>query len=832
MADFSAELFGDETAQSGTDFSSELFGEPKSTGPSLSERERRKRGFEPAQSPDISELGSQYGATARYTGAELAGLGTGLGEFVPGEIGRASAAGSRYLRGVKERAVEEYPGAAPVGTVLSLAAPFGAAARLVSRAPSALGRILGSAGVGGTLGAATPTGEEEYVDRLTGKIIPTAIGTTLGGGIGLGTEVIRRGINAAKFNALLKDKLSNVENLSEREVSDLQKAIAQNEAQIARLAPEQQRAARDAERAEALALRPVSSEAGAARQARSEAVEPQFETTLQSRARQGESPLGSTQYREREAALESTRNRYNAKAEELRRAGVKEQELQSQLGLLQRQEAETQAAVDRLGEELLARPGIDKAEFGQRARATLDSIYKKYDSARKEGSGFTKMVKDAGPDLRINTSGERDRLEEIAKTTRNPELRAIASSIQNELVNRDVAGKAIPRLTVNQLQEVKEYLDKILNSKNLVLDTGRAVQMDEKIKFQIQQVKDNLLKQASRDYPPYSVALGKYAELSRPLDFIERNLPIRKALTVDPISAQHKMESADVAGAILSQGQKNAPGEVPIIMEILIKESPGFQDSARLYFTRELFGKGQVPDKPAFDAFLFNNEGKLRASGLYDEFDSLARAQESAVNAVNDAKGIVSTGKEAITGAAASRRLLEQKLTLAEQLRGKAAKRAAPLEKAATEQRTRALGGIGEPAETVASRVSQAAKRAEERSKQISAQARSFGEQSKELQRSIDDLAKEVGVSEKQIADLQILRQKINSTPAESIGDAKKFYGDLLSAKKIDDATYTKVANELDQLQQYAREGKQVQNAMYAVMGSALGSALVTGALR
>lgn len=791
----------------------EVPGEPKSTGPSLSERGRRERGFQPVEAPDAAQTRSDWANTLKYTGAELGGLATGFGENFFGPVGRASAAGSRYLRGVKERAVEEYPAAAPVGTVLSLAAPVGAGARLVSRAPSALGRILGSAGVGGTLGAATPTGEEEYVDRLTGKIIPTAIGTTLGGGIGLGTEVTRRGINAARFNARLKDRLSNVENLSEREVSDLQNAIKENEAQIARLAPEQQRAAREAERADALALRPVSSEAGAARQARSEAVEPRVAMT--------------PEYREREAALESTRKRYNAKEAELRSAGLKEQELRSELGLLRRQEVETQEAVDRLGEELLARPGIDKAEFGQRARATLDSIYKKYDSARKEGSGFTKMVKDAGPELRIDTSNERKRLEELATTTKNRDLRSIALTIRNELANRNAAGKAIPRLTVKQFQEVKEYLDKILNEKGLIDDTNRAVSLDKATEFEVKEIRKALLETAKRGYPPYFEALSKYAELSRPLDFIERNLRIRRALTVDPISAQHKMESADVAGVILSQGEKGGN-----IVSQLIKESPGFQDSARLYFTRELFGKGQVPTEKAFNAFLFNNQVKLRASGLYDEFDSLARAQESAVNAVNDAKGLVSTRREEITGAAAGRRLLERELTSAEQLRGKAAKRAAPLEKAATEQRTRALGGIGEPAETVASRVSQAAKRAEERSKQISAQARTFGEQSKELQRSIDDLAKEVGVSEKQIADLQILRQKINSTPAESIGDAKKFYGDLLSAKKIDDATYTKVANELDKLQQYAKEGRQVQAAMYAVLGSALGSALVTGALR
>jgi hypothetical protein len=351
--------------------------------------------------------------------------------------------------------------------------------------------------------------------------------------------------------------------------------------------------------------------------------------------------------------------------------------------------------------------------------------------------------------------------------------------------------------------------------------------MDEKIKFQIQQVKDNLLKQASRDYPPYSVALGKYAELSRPLDFIEKNLRIRRALTVDPISAQHKMESANVAGEILNQGGKGGN-----IVSQLIKESPGFQDSARLYFTRELFGKGQVPTETAFGAFLKNNERNLRTTGLYDEFDSLARAQESAVNAVNDAKGLVSTRREEITGAAASRRLLERELTSAKQLRGEAAERAAPLEKAAIEQRTRALGGIGEPAATVASRVSQAAKRAEERSKQISAQARTFGEQSKELQSSIDDLVKEVGVSEKQIADLIILRSKIQNTPAESIGDARKFYGDLLSAKKIDEDAYKEAVRGIDELQQLARDGKQIKNAMYAVIGSALGSALVTGALR
>jgi hypothetical protein len=787
--------------------------EPKSTGPSLSERERRKRGFQPVESPDAAQLRSQWGATARYAGAELGGFGTGLGELVPGDIGRASAAGSSYLKGVKERAAEEYPAAAPVGNILSFAAPVAGGARLVSKLASPLGRVLASSGVGAGYGAATPTGEEEYSSRLLEKAVPTAIGGTVGGGIGVGVEIGRRAVNAALFNARLKDRLSNVENLSEREISDLQKAIAQNEAEIARLTPEQQRIAREAERTESLALRPISSEAASARQARAQAAEPQVVMT--------------PQYREREAALESSRERYRAIEDDLRRAGADEQRLQSQLGLLQREEAETRAAVDRLGEELLARPGMDKVEFGEKAREALNSIYNKYDKIRKEQSGFSKMLEDAGPELRINTLDEFVRLQSIVNRTKNPELRAIAASIQNELVNRDVAGKAIPRLNVQQFQDVKEYLDKILNSKKLVLDTGRAVSLDKNTLREVGQIKSELLAKTRQDYPPYFEALRKYAELSRPLDFIERNLPIRRTLTLDPISAQQKMQSAEVAGAVLNQGRIGSN-----IMRRLIDESPGFQDSARLYFTRELFGKERVPTDEAFGTFLKNNEHKLRTAGLYDEFYSLRRAQQSAANAVNDAKGRVSAGREAMTETAARRRTLEQELSSAERRRNLAAKRAEPLEAIATEQRTRALGGIGEPAETVASRIAESERRASQRVKELEGQARSLGEQSKEFQKNIDSLAKEVGVSEKQIADLQILRQKINSTPAESIGDAKKFYADLLSAKKIDDATYTKVASELDKLQQYAREGRQIQNAMYTVMGSALGSALVTGALR
>jgi hypothetical protein len=145
-------------------------------------RRMQEPGFVPPASQPIptgKELAKGYTDVAKATGAKIGEMGTGLGELVPGPIGEASAKGSKYLKGVITEA-EKTPGVSPLSTALSLAAPFGLGGKFISAAktlPAMAGR---TSAVGAGYGAATPTGEEDYGERVIGKAVPTALGVVTG----------------------------------------------------------------------------------------------------------------------------------------------------------------------------------------------------------------------------------------------------------------------------------------------------------------------------------------------------------------------------------------------------------------------------------------------------------------------------------------------------------------------------------------------------------------------------------------------------------------------------------------------------------------------------
>ena len=95
---------------------------------------------------------------------------------------------------------------------------------------------------------------------------------------------------------------------------------------------------------------------------------------------------------------------------------------------------------------------------------------------------------------------------------------------------------------------------------------------------------------------------------------------------------------------------------------------PDLKDSARLYFTKDLFGKDVAPTAKSFETWILSNERPLRQTGLYDEFNTLRNAQRSAQQSVDDAKGFAETlAKTAQTS--------QQRLGAEQKLAGKATKR-------------------------------------------------------------------------------------------------------------------------------------------------------------
>jgi hypothetical protein len=123
------------------------------------------------------------------------------------------------------------------------------------------------------------------------------------------------------------------------------------------------------------------------------------------------------------------------------------------------------------------------------------------------------------------------------------------------------------------------------------------------------------------------------------------------------------MTEAEVTGYIIRKANAGNP-----VFTRLLQVRPDLQDSARLYFTKDLFGKDVAPTAKSLETWVLSNERALRQTGLYDEFNTLRNAQRSAQQSVDDAKGAAETFAQTAKTA-------EQKLTAEEGLAKKATSR-------------------------------------------------------------------------------------------------------------------------------------------------------------
>ena len=139
---------------------------------------------------------------------------------------------------------------------------------------------------------------------------------------------------------------------------------------------------------------------------------------------------------------------------------------------------------------------------------------------------------------------------------------------------------------------------------------------------------------AKTTHPDYGKAIDTFRQMSRPLDIVERNGALKKVIDEDPVSTAYRMTDAEVTGYIIRKANAGNP-----VFTRLLQVRPDLQDSARLYFTKDLFGKDVAPTAKSFETWLMSNERPLRQTGLYDEFNTLRNAQRSAQQSVDDAKG-------------------------------------------------------------------------------------------------------------------------------------------------------------------------------------------------
>jgi hypothetical protein len=202
-----------------------------------------------------------------------------------------------------------------------------------------------------------------------------------------------------------------------------------------------------------------------------------------------------------------------------------------------------------------------------------------------------------------------------------------------------------------------------------------------------------MLLRNSRVYPPYKEALAKYAQLSRPLDIVERKGPLKAVLDADSMSQEFLRGSADVAGRVIQRAKEGHP-----VFTRLLQENPEIRNAAKAYFNRELFGAGRVPTTDALRRFLQNNEGVLNQLGLYEDFNTVSKARAAGDAALAQVKKDITQAKSAVSEATSIERQAQRAITEQERIRSLALKRQAAVEKSevapekiATDVKNRAL---------------------------------------------------------------------------------------------------------------------------------------------
>jgi len=271
--------------------------------------------------------------------------------------------------------------------------------------------------------------------------------------------------------------------------------------------------------------------------------------------------------------------------------------------------------------------------------------------------------------------------------------------------------------------------------------------------------------------------MSAFRTASRPLDIVERNGALAKVIEQDPLSTAYVMQEAEVVGKIIAKAKAGNR-----VFERLIEKNPDIKDSAKLYFTKDLFGKEAAPTETILRTWLKDKESVLRRIGIYDDFKNLRVARTTANQAVKDAKGVVAEAKGAYGVAKEAATEAEKRATAASSLQEKAATR---LEET--------LGAV-EPVEKILQRGAARAKPAETRVAQEVGKVEKTIEQQEAITRRFellqDDLkripAKEIPNEVKKLADKLATEGNISTKEAESI--KRQVDLNLSKFKNADDA--------------------------------------------
>jgi len=325
------------------------------------------------------------------------------------------------------------------------------------------------------------------------------------------------------------------------------------------------------------------------------------------------------------------------KAEQTAAEAAKVEEL-----ALQRTAAAEQA-VNAIEQRMMQMPTMNAEQFGTLLRNATQTMNQRLLSARTEGSGLNSIITNAGDDLIVDTAQVIERAKEIKKRTRNPQVAAMMDEVQ-ALAKTDKEAA----LSLYSADSLRKYLSKDIINK-FFPQTGA----DKEVLTGLKALRGALITKTPQQYRE---GLGKFSELSRPLDIVERQGSLKRVLDIDPVSTAEKLTEAEVVGEVIRKANRGNP-----VFSRLLEVSPSLKDSARLYFTQDLFAKGVVPSEASVRTWLAANQRSLQQLGLYDEFKNLRTARETAQRAVDDAKltekAVGAVVKEARAGETAAEKL-------------------------------------------------------------------------------------------------------------------------------------------------------------------------------
>lgn len=743
------------------------------------------------------------------------------GEYIPGEVGKASARRAKQLEKEWEETARKYPVASRLGYYGTNLAGLlaGGEALQALRAPAIAAEALPvgqrlvqaakTGAIGGAgLGALQPTGEEEAGKFAREKAWQVLGGAALGGVLGPVAVGIPIAYKATKET--LRRAFGGEAGEAAKELQDVATEIvsAQKTAKEAAAATETQRVQNLAKEQSDVAL---ESQAKLERIAGQQQQIAQRDAIVKQRvkARAGLAEI-ETFADVREAVLAKTRDRVRQAEEQARKAGLNTQETIAHVASVEEMAVKAEQEVAALERELLSRPQMTGEELGKMTSGAAQKILDDGIKVRERQSGFGEAIRSAGNAPIVPTQKIINKIDRIVKNSRDPQIINALETIKSQLTTV-YKRKEVPALNIEQADSLRKVLDRIRRTKTIQYANGTTGDAAAALNH-IDDVKSLLVGAATKAHAPYGAAVSKYRDLSRPLDIVQRKGALRYAVDKDNLSQELLRGYAEIAGRVIQQAKQGKQ-----VFARLLEVDPNIKNGARAFFNRELFGGDKVPSVDRLKSFLMTNEGPLRQLGLYEEFSTIASARAAGNQALERVASEIKQAKQAVKVATEAEREAQKSITEAERVRSAAVKRQAEAEKQTIVLEDTVKAGRARASEATARLEKTAQEIEKEASKKIT-----------KIETEKVGAQHEAKTATERARDLEARLVEISQEPIESVArKTESVFKELVNKKEITPEQYEKFLTQVRMVENAYGKTKEARKRLLKI---AIGAASLVGA--